>query len=130
MLRPCFFWMSHTCQHCVFLFGFLSLRYSTVQPDSSGLSSANARSRPTFVFKLPTLLPPTSYLPPLHLHPFVSFCFLIPPASSSSYDSFKVLKKNVGGLQSRSAELLHFIASHAVDLIYSGIQPQHIFLGP
>ena len=39
------------------------------------------------------------------------------PAFSSSPDSLRILQWNAEGLRIRSAELLHFILSHAMDLI-------------
>ena len=41
-----------------------------------------------------------------------------PPASSPPPDSLRVLQWNAGGLRARSTELLHFLSSHPVDLIF------------
>ena len=44
--------------------------------------------------------------------------FSTPPASSPTPGSPTVLQWNAGGLRARSTELLHFLSSHPVDLIY------------
>ena len=77
---------------------------------------------PNLAFKPPTLLPPTSYLLPMHPpHPVMflaAFLYLLLPLSPKS---LKVLQWNSRGLRARSgSELIHFISSHPVDLI--GIQ--------
>ena len=105
LLRLCFFWRFHTYQHHVFLFGLPQL----VQPHCSNWSTGSPlpvqRSRPSLVFKPPTLLPPNSYyLAKNSPHPSCFWLF-----SSSSSDSLSVLQWNVGGLRARSAELLHII---------------------
>ena len=41
----------------------------------------------------------------------------MPPASSPSPDSLRILQWNAGDLRARSTELLHFLSSHPVDLI-------------
>ena len=41
-----------------------------------------------------------------------------PPACFPPPDSLRVLQWNAGGLQARSTELLHFLLSHPVDLIF------------
>ena len=45
--------------------------------------------------------------------------FPIPPASSFSPDSLKVLQWNTGGLRASNAATLHFISSHPLGLIVS-----------
>ena len=77
-------------------------------------------SHPTLAFKPPILFPPTLYLFPLHpyhrlmLLAVSLFLFLFLPHPNS----FRVLQWNAGGLQGRRIELLHFISSCLVDLIY------------
>ena len=77
-------------------------------------------SHPTLSFKLIILFPPTLY--PLSLHPHhrlmllaVSLYLLL---SLPLPNFLKVLQRNAGGLQARSTNLLHFISSFFVDLIY------------
>ena len=77
-------------------------------------------SHPTLAFKLLILFPPTLYLLPLHPHHClmllaVSLYLLL---SLPLPNSLRVLQWNAGGLQARSTELVHFILSHPVDLIY------------
>ena len=63
------------------------------------------------------------YLPSAHLFIFSVFPHTTVPCSwlffytSSPPDSLRVLQWNAGGLRARSAELLHFLSSHPVDLI-------------
>ena len=75
---------------------------------------------PTLTFKLLILFPPTLYLLPLHPHHLLMFLavslYLL--IALSLPNSLRVLQWNVGGLRARSIELLHFISSHPVDLIY------------
>ena len=78
------------------------------------------RLHPTLTFRLLILFPPTLYLLPLHPHDrlmllAVSLYLLL---SLPLPNSLRVLQWNAGGLQARSTELLHFISSHPVDLIY------------
>ena len=89
---------------------------STVQ---SGHLLLMLHSRPTIVSK--SLIPhlPILYLLPLppHHRPLllaVLLHLLIP----LPLDSLRVLQWNAGGLRARSTELLHFLSSHPVDLIY------------
>ena len=75
---------------------------------------------PTLTFKPLILFPPTLYLLPLHPHHrlmllAVSLYLLL---SLPLPNSLRVFQWNAGGLQARSTELLHFISSHPVDLIY------------
>ena len=76
-------------------------------------------SRPILVFKL--LIPhrPNLYHLPLPPHDCPSLLAvllrLLPPLPP---DSLRVLQWNAGGLRARSTELLHFLWSHPVDLIY------------
>ena len=74
----------------------------------------------TLIFKPLVLFPPTLYLLPLHPHHrlmllAVSLYLLLPLPLPNS---LRVLQWNAAGLQARSTELLHFISSHPVDLIY------------
>ena len=77
-------------------------------------------SHPTLTFKPFMLFPPTLYLLPLHPHHClmllaVSLYLLLPLPFPNS---FRVLQWNAGDLQARSSELLYFISSHLIDLIY------------
>ena len=74
----------------------------------------------TLAFKPLILFPPTLYLLPLHPHHrfMLLAVSLYPPLSLPLPNSLRVLQWNAGGLQARSTKLLHFISSHAVDLIY------------
>ena len=74
----------------------------------------------TLIFKPLIFFPPTLYLLLLHPHHrlmllAVSFYLLL---SLPFPNSLRVFQWNAEGLQSRSTELLHFISSHPVDLIY------------
>ena len=75
-------------------------------------------SHPTLAFKPLILFPPTLYLLALHPHHRLMlqavFLYLLLPLLPNS---LRVLQRNVGGLQARSTELLHFISFHPVDLI-------------
>ena len=75
---------------------------------------------PTLIFKPLILFPPTLYLLLLHPHDrlmllAVSLYLLL---SLPLPNSLRVLQWNAGGLQARSTQLLHFISSHPVGLIY------------
>ena len=76
-------------------------------------------SRPTLVFKLLIPRRPILYLLPLHSHHrsllLVFLLRLLPPFLP---DSLRVFHWNAGGLRARSTELLHFLSSHPVNLIY------------
>ena len=99
---------------------FSNLYTSTVQPGSSGLSSADATLLPTLAFKLLILLPPISHLLPLHpatascsLLFSYTFCFLFPLTRSGFFN--RMLKVSV------RAALSYYtyarISSHPVNLI-------------
>ena len=77
-------------------------------------------SHSTLTFKPLILFPPTLYLLPLHPHHCLMLLgvSLYPQLSLSLPNSLRVLQWNAGGLQDRINKLLHFIWSHAVDLIY------------
>ena len=88
---------------------------STVQSSSA---SANAALLPHPC--LQTSCPPSAHSifspyapPPLSLAPFI--LHLLPPLPP---DSLRVLQWKAGGLRARSTELLHFLSSHPVDLIW------------
>ena len=74
----------------------------------------------TLAFKPHIFFPPTLYLLLLHPHHRLMllavslYLLLLLPLP----DSLSVLQWNAGGLRARSTELLHFILSHPVDLIY------------
>ena len=75
---------------------------------------------PTLILKPLILFPPTLYLLPLHSHQrlmllAVSLYLLLPLLLPNS---LRVLQWNAGGLQARSTELLRFISSYPVDLIF------------
>ena len=77
-------------------------------------------SHPTLTFKPFILFPTTLYLLPLHPHHrlmllAVSLYLLLPLPFPNS---LRVLQWNAGDLRARSSELLYFISSHLVDLIY------------
>ena len=97
--------------------------------DSSSWYTSTAQSgplllmqhlHPTLTFKPLILFPPTLYL--FALHPYHRLMLL----AASLYllfplplpNSLRVFQWNAGGLRARSTELLHFILSHSVDLIY------------
>ena len=72
--------------------------------------------------RLPTSYPPSAHFisspsapPPPSLAPC---CPSTPPASSLPHDSLRVLQWNAGGLRARNTELLHFLSSNSVDLIW------------
>ena len=93
---------------------------STAQSGPSGPHLLMQHSHPTLAFKPLILFPPILYL--LSLHPHHRFMLL----AVSLYlllllplpNSLRVLQWNAGDLQTRSTELLHFISSDPVDLIY------------
>ena len=84
MLRPCFFWRSHTLQHCVFPFGLLRLVYLHCLTWSIWFHSANAALPPHP--RLQICYPPSAHLlsPPSapSSPPHVPGCFSIPHAFS------------------------------------------------
>ena len=65
---PCFFWRSHTYQHCDFLLGILQLvyLYCSIWPIWPLLLMHHPH--PILAFKPLILFPPTLYLLPLHPH--------------------------------------------------------------
>ena len=116
---PCFFWKSHTYQHCDFLLGLLQQVYLHCSIWPIWSPSANAALTPTLAFKPLILFPPTLYLLPLHPHhrlmlQTVSLYLLLP---LPLLNFLRVLQWNAGGLQARSTKLLHFISSYPFDLI-------------
>ena len=75
-------------------------------------------SRPTLVYKLPTLLPPTLYLLTLHLiHPRMIFAvlFLLLPLCSLTCSEF--FNGKLKDLRAKDTEVLHCISCHTDDLI-------------
>ena len=113
---PCFFWRSHTYQHCDFLLGLLQLvyLYCSIWPPSANASPApHPRFQTSDPFSAHFVSSPSAPAPPPH----APGCFSLPPASSSPLDSLRALQWNAGGLRARSTKLLHFISSHSVDLI-------------
>ena len=77
-------------------------------------------SHPTLTFKPLIFLTPTLYLLPLHPHhrlmPLAVSLYLL--LSLPLPNSLRVLQWNAENVQARSTELLYFISSHLVDLIY------------
>ena len=76
-------------------------------PPSCSIWSLSQCSTPTLVFKLSTLLLPTSHLLPLHLHVsgLYSLLFLPPRTRTGFFNEVPEV------LQARSAALFHFILS-------------------
>ena len=101
MLRPCFFWKSHTYQVCNFLLGVLQLVYLHC---SFWPSLLIQHSRPTLAFKPLIPFPPILYLlPHHHLWPLaVSLHLLHPllPLTSSGFFN-KLLAVSVSGVLNR-----------------------------
>ena len=111
---PCFFWRSHTYQHCDFLLGLFQLVYLHCSIWPLRLMQ---HSHPTLAFKPLIFFLPTLYLLALHPHHclmllavFLYLLLLLPLPNS-----LRVLQWNAGGLRARSTELLHFILFHPVD---------------
>ena len=95
---------------------FSSWCTSTAQ---SGPHLLMQHSHPTLAFNPFILFPPTSHLLPLHSH------HRLVPLAVSLYllltllpNCLRELQLNAEGLRSRSTELVHFVSSHPVDLIY------------
>ena len=118
LLRSCFFWRSHTYQHCIFLFGLLQFACLHCATGPIWPSLLTQHVRPTLAFK--SLIP----FRPLRIFSlctlitascswliFYTSCFLFP------LDFLRILQWNAGSLPASSTELLHFISSHYVDLI-------------
>ena len=112
--------------------GSSSLYTSTVQPGPSGLPVLTQRSRPTIVFKSPTLLPPTSYLLPLYpSYPFILLAVFI-------YLLFSFPFLTLSGFFNRMLEVFkpqalnYYTIFRLILLILSinGIQSQLVFLFP
>ena len=119
---PCFFWRSHTYQHCDFLPELLHLVYLhcsiwpiwPIWPPSANASLAPyPRLQTSYPFSAHFVSSPPAPAP----LPHAPGCFSLLSASSSPLDSLRVLQWNAGGLLARSTELLHFLSSHPVDLI-------------
>ena len=100
----------------------------TSSSDSSGLYTSTAQPGPPSANaallphpRLQTSYPPSSHFAssPLALSPLplAPGCPSTPPASAPPPESLRVLQWNVGDLQARSTELLHFFLSLLVDLI-------------
>ena len=93
---------------------------STAQSGPSGSLLLMQHSHLTIAFKPLIFFPPTLYLLPLHPHHRLMllavslYLLLLLPLP----DSVRVLQWNAGGLRARNTELLHFISTHSVDLIY------------
>ena len=77
-------------------------------------------SRPTLVSKPLTPHLPIIYLflLPRHHRPLL-LAILLHLLPSLSPDSLRVLQWNAGGLRAKSTELLHFLSSHPIDLIWT-----------
>ena len=110
-------WSCPPCRITVTPFSDSSDMYiSTVQ---SSPASANAALSPHP--RLQTSYPPSAHsiyifsLCPSSTVPCSWLSCLLPPLPP---DSLRVLQWNAGGLRARSTELLHFLSSHPVDLIY------------
>ena len=98
----------------------------TSSSDFSSWYTFTAQSGPlllmhhTLAFKLLILFPPALYLLPLHPHHrfmLLAVCLYL-LLSLPLHNSLRVLLWNAGDLHARSTELLHFISSHPVGLIY------------
>ena len=93
---------------------------STAQSGPCSFLSANAALAPHPRLQTFYLFPLTLHLLFLHPHHCLMFLavslYLLLPLSLPN--SFRVLQWNAGGLRARSTELLQFISSHPVELIY------------
>ena len=92
----CFFWRSHTYQHCGFLLGLLQLVYLhcsiwpiwSIWPPSANASLApHPRLQTSYPFSAHFASSPSAPAPPPH----APGCFSLPPASSSPFDSLRAL---------------------------------------
>ena len=111
--RPCGVFSCNSVTHSLDSSGLYT---STVQ---SGPSLLMLRSRPTLAFKLP-----------ISFCPFFMFSFCSFNTASCSWlsfyayflifppDTLRIFQWNASDLLARSTELLHFLSSHPVDLIY------------
>ena len=99
----------------------------TLSSDSSGMYTSTVQSSPASAnaalsphprlqtsYPLSAVSSPSAPSPPSLAPGYPS----MPPASSLPPDSLRVVQWNAGGLRARSTELLHFLSSHPVDLIY------------
>ena len=94
----------------------------TLSSDSSGMYTSTVQSSPASANaalsphpRLQTSYPPSAVSSPSAPYPpsLAPGYPSMPPASS-----LRVVQWNAGGLRARSTELLHFLSSHPVDLIY------------
>ena len=101
----------------------------TLSSDSSGMYTSTVQSSPASANaalsphpRLQTSYPPSAHSvssPSAPSSPSLAPGYpSMPPASSLPPDSLRVVQWNAGGLRARSTELLHFLSSHPVDLIY------------
>ena len=111
MLRPCFFWRSHTYQHCDFLLGLLQLVYlhCSIWPPSANEALA---FKPLIPFSAHFVFSPSAPSPPPH----APGCSSLPPASSSLPNSFMVLQWNAQGIH--KGALKFYTSPYPVDVIY------------
>ena len=108
---------SHLCRITVTPSSDSSDMYTSTVQSSNASGNATLSPHP----RLQTSYPPSAHSisspsappPPSLLTDFL--LRLLPPHPPP--DSFRVLQWNAGGLRARSAELLHFLSSHPVDLI-------------
>ena len=115
---PAFFGDPTPTSIVTFSLDFSSLYTSTAQSGPSGPLLLMQHLHPTLAFKPHSFFThfvssPSAPSPPPH----TPGCFSLPPASSFPLDFLRVLQWNVGGLQARSTELLHFLSFHLVDLV-------------
>ena len=110
LLRSCFFWRSHTYQHCVFLFGLLQIVYLhfatwPIWP------SANAAPLPYPRRQASYPLPPTLYLLPLYPHhhcfmflaDFLYLLLFFSPMTSSEFFNEMLGVSEPAALQARAS---------------------------
>ena len=125
-MHPCFFWRSHTGQHCLPLPASPACTTALFHlAHLPSFSNAPLPSYPCFQTSYPLsthFVSPfsTNFLSPPSApfsSPHVSGCFPILPAFPSSPDSLRVFQWNAGSARTRSVELLHFILSYAVDFV-------------
>ena len=109
MLRPSFFWRSHTYQQCEFL-QLVYLHCSIWPPSANAALASHPHLQTSYPFS-------THFISSLSPPPHAPGCFSLPPASSSLPKSLRILQWNAGSLRARNTELLHFISPHPVDHI-------------